>query len=63
MCSFYTPIVPIAVPFALFKIGISYWVDKYIFIKRSAKPVALGATISHRILAITMESSLVAYTV
>jgi len=46
LASFYAPSLPIILVFAIFGLTFIYWVDKYIFLRRSALPFSLGSELA-----------------
>jgi len=42
LTAFYAPAMPIAIFFSLFGLLLTYWSDKYLFLRRNALPPALG---------------------
>jgi len=46
LASFYAPSLPIILVFAILGLTFIYWVDKYIFLRRSALPFSLGSELA-----------------
>ncbi len=46
LTAFYTPAIPVAGLFAMIGLGVVYWTDKYILLRRSALPFQLGTELT-----------------
>ena len=46
MTAFYASLTPIGIPISMFALLISYWVDKYLIIKRYKRPLIISADLN-----------------